>query len=167
MAAAAVSTAATAATTTAAAVELLERGVEGTHITVLLANGSTRAGCIRQRMKRSVKILTNANDIEIVSFEDITSFTLGGCTTFAPLSRAPPSLSMSPACTTDRHARDGRVPLVLDLETGDPDDIMTLMLAACHPGVQLKAVTVTPGSLEQLQVPAQQEYTPRTQSLCW
>ena len=44
----------------------------------------------------------------------------------------------------------GRLPVVLDLETGDPDDVLTLILAACHPRVDLRAVTVTPGGRDQL-----------------
>jgi pyrimidine-specific ribonucleoside hydrolase len=36
------------------------------------------------------------------------------------------------------------------METGDPDDVITLLLLASHPGVDLKAVTITPGSREQV-----------------
>ncbi|CAB9500896.1 Inosine-uridine preferring nucleoside hydrolase [Seminavis robusta] len=43
-----------------------------------------------------------------------------------------------------------RSPLVLDLETGDPDDLFTLMLAAAHPKLNLLAVTITPGSQDQI-----------------
>ncbi|WP_244894058.1 nucleoside hydrolase [Planobispora rosea] len=40
--------------------------------------------------------------------------------------------------------------LLLDLETQDPDDILTLCLVATHPAVRLRAVTVTPGSPAQV-----------------
>ncbi|GAA0947264.1 nucleoside hydrolase [Actinocorallia libanotica] len=36
--------------------------------------------------------------------------------------------------------------LCFDLETQDPDDVLTLCLTARHPRVRLRAVTVTPGS---------------------
>ena len=47
---------------------------------------------------------------------------------------------------------DGRglVKLVMDIETGDPDDILTLLFALSHPRIQVRAVTVTPGSREQV-----------------
>jgi inosine-uridine nucleoside N-ribohydrolase len=37
-----------------------------------------------------------------------------------------------------------------DLETGDPDDLMTLALLATHPRVELVACTVFPGGLDQV-----------------
>jgi pyrimidine-specific ribonucleoside hydrolase len=40
--------------------------------------------------------------------------------------------------------------LVWDMETGDPDDFLTLLLLLGHPDVNLKAVTVTPGSAAQV-----------------
>ncbi len=40
--------------------------------------------------------------------------------------------------------------LCFDLETQDPDDVLTLCLVACHPRVRLRAVTVTPGSSGQV-----------------
>eukprot|EP00438_Fugacium_kawagutii_P013779 Skav232256 [mRNA] locus=scaffold273:154037:159511:- [translate_table: standard] len=40
--------------------------------------------------------------------------------------------------------------VVFDMETGDPDDVLTLLLLASHPKVQLCAVTITPGSLDQI-----------------
>lgn len=40
--------------------------------------------------------------------------------------------------------------VVLDMETGDPDDFLTLLLLAGHPAVNLHAVTVTPGSPSQV-----------------
>lgn len=40
--------------------------------------------------------------------------------------------------------------LILDMETGDPDDVMTLCLAIHNSQVNLRAVTVTPGTDEQI-----------------
>jgi len=42
--------------------------------------------------------------------------------------------------------------IVWDMETGDPDDFLTLLLLAGHPGVHLRAVTITPGGADQLAV---------------
>jgi inosine-uridine nucleoside N-ribohydrolase len=42
------------------------------------------------------------------------------------------------------------VNIVWDMETNDPDDFLTLLLLAGHPQVHLKAVTVLPGSPEQI-----------------
>jgi len=42
--------------------------------------------------------------------------------------------------------------LVWDMETGDPDDFMTMLWLADHPQINLKAVTVTPGSKSQVGV---------------
>lgn len=39
---------------------------------------------------------------------------------------------------------------VWDMETGDPDDFLTLLLLLGHPLVNLKAVTVTPGTPDQI-----------------
>lgn len=47
-------------------------------------------------------------------------------------------------------AGSGRMPVVWDMELGDPDDIMTLLLICAHPRIELKAVTITPGSCEQV-----------------
>mmetsp|Transcript_2406 Transcript_2406/g.5128 ORF Transcript_2406/g.5128 Transcript_2406/m.5128 type:complete len:346 (-) Transcript_2406:112-1149(-) len=41
---------------------------------------------------------------------------------------------------------------VFDMETGDPDDVLTLLLLAAHPLVTLRAVTITPGSMEQVEL---------------
>lgn len=43
-----------------------------------------------------------------------------------------------------------RVPLVWDMETSDPDDFLTLLLLLGHPRVDLRAVTITPGTAEQV-----------------
>ena len=40
--------------------------------------------------------------------------------------------------------------VIWDMETGDPDDFLTLLLLLGHPQVDLKAVTITPGSPEQV-----------------
>jgi pyrimidine-specific ribonucleoside hydrolase len=40
--------------------------------------------------------------------------------------------------------------LVWDMETQDPDDFLTLLLLLGHPDVNLKAVTITPGSAHQV-----------------
>lgn len=40
------------------------------------------------------------------------------------------------------------IDVVWDMETGDPDDFLTLLFLIGHPNVNLKAVTVTPGTLE-------------------
>mmetsp|Transcript_63817 Transcript_63817/g.118602 ORF Transcript_63817/g.118602 Transcript_63817/m.118602 type:complete len:352 (-) Transcript_63817:108-1163(-) len=45
-----------------------------------------------------------------------------------------------------------REPYVFDMETGDPDDVLTLLLLAAHPRVDLRAVTITPGSMEQVEL---------------
>ena len=41
---------------------------------------------------------------------------------------------------------------ILDMETGDPDDVVMLLLCGAHPaiGSKLRAVTLTPGSKEQV-----------------
>ena len=38
------------------------------------------------------------------------------------------------------------------METRDPDDVLTLCLLATHPGIRLIAVTVNPGTAQQLGV---------------
>ena len=43
-----------------------------------------------------------------------------------------------------------KIPIILDMETGDPDDCLTLLLLIGHPRVDLQAVTVTPGSAAQI-----------------
>jgi hypothetical protein len=42
------------------------------------------------------------------------------------------------------------IPIALDMETGDPDDVFTLCALATHPWARLVAVTVMPGSDEQV-----------------
>eukprot|EP00406_Dinophysis_acuminata_P005091 CAMPEP_0179216354 /NCGR_PEP_ID=MMETSP0797-20121207/3334_1 /TAXON_ID=47934 /ORGANISM="Dinophysis acuminata, Strain DAEP01" /LENGTH=707 /DNA_ID=CAMNT_0020922507 /DNA_START=83 /DNA_END=2202 /DNA_ORIENTATION=+ len=44
----------------------------------------------------------------------------------------------------------GRLAIVFDMETGDPDDVLTLLFLAAHAAVELRAVTVTPGSRFQV-----------------
>jgi pyrimidine-specific ribonucleoside hydrolase len=43
-----------------------------------------------------------------------------------------------------------RLQIVLDMETGDPDDFITLIFLLGHPKVNLKAVTVVPGTPDQI-----------------
>jgi len=45
-----------------------------------------------------------------------------------------------------------KIPLVFEMETGDPDDFLTLLWLADHPRVRLKAVLVTPGGRDQCQL---------------
>lgn len=42
------------------------------------------------------------------------------------------------------------IDVVWDMETSDPDDFLTLLLLIGHPKVNLKAVTVTPGTPDQI-----------------
>jgi inosine-uridine nucleoside N-ribohydrolase len=42
------------------------------------------------------------------------------------------------------------IDVIWDMETGDPDDLFTLLILLYHPEVNLKAVTVTPGSSDQI-----------------
>lgn len=43
-------------------------------------------------------------------------------------------------------------PFIFDMETSDPDDFITLLFLLGHPEVDLRAVTITPGTLEQVSV---------------
>ncbi len=43
-----------------------------------------------------------------------------------------------------------RLDFVFDMETGDPDDFLTLLLLLGHPRVNLRAVTLTPGTRAQV-----------------
>lgn len=45
-----------------------------------------------------------------------------------------------------------RIRLVFDLETSDPDDVLTLCFLATHPKVDLRAVTLFPGGQDQVGV---------------
>lgn len=42
--------------------------------------------------------------------------------------------------------------MAFDMETQDPDDVLTLCVLATHPGVRLRSVTVNPGSTHQVGV---------------
>lgn len=42
-----------------------------------------------------------------------------------------------------------RTPLIFDCETSDPDDMLTLLSLCDHPRINLKAITITPGSKAQ------------------
>lgn len=46
--------------------------------------------------------------------------------------------------------RAPKLELVLDMETSDPDDFLTLLLLLGHPRVRLRGVTVTPGTPAQI-----------------
>lgn len=46
----------------------------------------------------------------------------------------------------------GRQPVVFDMETSDPDDVLTLALLADHPAIELVALTVNPGTDAQIGV---------------
>jgi inosine-uridine nucleoside N-ribohydrolase len=43
-----------------------------------------------------------------------------------------------------------KIEVVFDMETSDPDDVLTLCMLSHHPQVDLRAVTVTPGSRHQI-----------------
>ncbi|CAF2216823.1 unnamed protein product [Rotaria magnacalcarata] len=45
---------------------------------------------------------------------------------------------------------NGRLQVVFDMETGDPDDFITFLFLLGHPRVHLKAVTVVPGTPDQI-----------------
>jgi inosine-uridine nucleoside N-ribohydrolase len=48
---------------------------------------------------------------------------------------------------SETHAR---VPMVMELETGDPDDILAFLFILEHPRAQLKAIVMSPGSPDQI-----------------
>jgi len=50
------------------------------------------------------------------------------------------------------HAIHKPIQVVFDLETRDPDDALTLCLLATHPAIDLRAVTITPGTDAQVSV---------------
>lgn len=69
------------------------------------------------------------------------------------LPAAAAELPMRPKRVLPRSAAGGSgrsVPYIFDMETGDPDDVLTLLFIASHPSVELRAVTITPGSGEQV-----------------
>src|SRR5690606_22256327 len=49
-----------------------------------------------------------------------------------------------------RTRESAMIDVIWDMETHDPDDFLTLLLLLGHPGVRLKAVTVTPGTPAQI-----------------
>lgn len=51
---------------------------------------------------------------------------------------------------TMRETTRAPIDVVWDMETGDPDDFLTLLWLLDHPGVRLKAVTITPGTPDQV-----------------
>jgi len=46
----------------------------------------------------------------------------------------------------------GKLNLSWDMETSDPDDVFTLCFLATHPRINLRSVTITPGSRHQVGV---------------
>jgi len=46
----------------------------------------------------------------------------------------------------DSKSEQKLAPYIFDMETGDPDDVLTLLFLGSHPAVELRAVTITPGS---------------------
>lgn len=46
--------------------------------------------------------------------------------------------------------RKPKIPLIFDMETADPDDILCLAILVTHPACDLKAITLHPGSHEQV-----------------
>lgn len=54
-----------------------------------------------------------------------------------------------PRMNRSSRCREKRVKLVLDMETQDPDDFLNLLFLASHPLVDLRAVTLVPGTPEQ------------------
>ena len=55
---------------------------------------------------------------------------------------------MAVACCLSDSAE--RLEVVLDMETGDPDDFVTFLFLLGHPKVNLKAVTIVPGTEDQI-----------------
>ncbi len=51
---------------------------------------------------------------------------------------------------SDHFLINGRLQIVLDMETGDPDDFITLLFLLGHPLVHLKAMTVVPDTPDQI-----------------
>lgn len=43
-----------------------------------------------------------------------------------------------------------KLKIIWDMETGDPDDVLTLILLLGHPRVELRAINVTPGTPDQI-----------------
>jgi len=60
--------------------------------------------------------------------------------------------AVSAAIEADKPCTRQKLPICWDMETGDPDDVITLLLLAAHPDVELQAVTITPGSREQVRL---------------
>ncbi|KAH3767510.1 nucleoside hydrolase [Pelomyxa schiedti] len=61
------------------------------------------------------------------------------------------STSVQPS-SCDNVCENNIMDVVFDMETSDPDDFITLLLLGSHPRVNLKAVTISPGSVEQVRL---------------
>uniref|UniRef100_A0A7S4S041 Inosine/uridine-preferring nucleoside hydrolase domain-containing protein n=1 Tax=Ditylum brightwellii TaxID=49249 RepID=A0A7S4S041_9STRA len=147
------------------------------NVSIKLSNNTTLTGVLRKHMKKSIKILTQENMIEFVDYEDIIEVdvlsqesdknienedengeeeSLKVSSSFIDSKVSSSTVEIKQCANNNRQNkkqlkhRTEKIPVILDIETGDPDDILTLMFAACHPNVDLKAVTVTPGSADQI-----------------
>ncbi|CAF1501212.1 unnamed protein product [Rotaria magnacalcarata] len=58
--------------------------------------------------------------------------------------------SNSTMFNTDEFLIDTRLQVVFDMETNDPDDFITLLFLLGHPMVNLKAITIVPGTPDQI-----------------
>ena len=47
-----------------------------------------------------------------------------------------------------------KIPIIFNMETADPDDILTLCLLSHHPKVNLRGICITPGSIQQRELAA-------------
>lgn len=55
-----------------------------------------------------------------------------------------------PLESPEKVAKKMPIPIIMELETGDPDDILAFLLALSHPRIQLKAVVMSPGTPDQI-----------------
>mmetsp|Transcript_4640 Transcript_4640/g.7191 ORF Transcript_4640/g.7191 Transcript_4640/m.7191 type:complete len:428 (+) Transcript_4640:53-1336(+) len=123
---------------------------------LLFGNNDSRyiQGVVRKLLKKSISILTSEGFVEFVEYADIDIWEIKGSSQSDI--DAKPSLENQIITSPRQKPKRGLspkldiTPVILDIETTDPDDILTLMFAACHPRVDLRAVTVTPGSEDQL-----------------
>ena len=57
---------------------------------------------------------------------------------------------MFASMTTQMSETPARIPIVMELETGDLDDILAFLLILEHPRALLKAIVMSPGSPDQI-----------------